>query len=164
MRTVTIPRDEAVISLIDDGLLDLTIVPAMEGPAYLDTFAQLLRDGAAGIQASLVTTRSAWIAYESESEINVSLDGEPLLFKCFQIKVRKRSTSSAPRRKRAAVRRPKRLGHCFPKDITCLNGQGVPTNKYESAACRILARYTPPTLQQNLRLSAGGRQWPAPTS
>jgi diacylglycerol kinase family enzyme len=49
-----------------------------------------LRDGAAGIQASLVTTRSAWIAYESESEINVNLDGEPLVFKRFQVKVRKR--------------------------------------------------------------------------
>ena len=77
-------------ALIDDGLLDLTIVPAMDGPAYLDTFAQLLRDGAAGIQASLVTTRSAWIAYDSESEINVNLDGEPLVVKGFQVKVRKR--------------------------------------------------------------------------
>lgn len=45
-------------ALIDDGLLDLTIVPAMDAPAYLDTFAQLLRDGAAGIQASLVTTEA----------------------------------------------------------------------------------------------------------
>ncbi len=73
--------EEPCIVDCDDGLLDLTVVPAMDGPAYLDTFAQLLRDGAAGIQASLVTTRSAWIAYDSESEINVNLDGEPLVFK-----------------------------------------------------------------------------------
>jgi class 3 adenylate cyclase len=33
---------------------------------------------------------SAWIAYDSESEINVNLDGEPLVFKRFQVKVRKR--------------------------------------------------------------------------
>ena len=77
-------------ALIDDGLLDLTIVPAMDGPAYLDTFSQLLRDGAAGIQASLVSNRSAWIAYDSDDEINVNLDGEPLLFKRFQVEVRKR--------------------------------------------------------------------------
>jgi lipid kinase YegS len=76
---------------IDDGLLDLTIVPAMDGPAYLDTFTQLLRDGAAGIQASLVTNRSAWIAYDSGDEINVNLDGEPLLFKRFQVEVGKRA-------------------------------------------------------------------------
>jgi lipid kinase YegS len=77
-------------ALIDDGLLDLTIVPAMDGPAYLDTFAQLLRDGAAGVQASLVTNRTAWIAYDSDDEINVNLDGEPLLFKKFEVEVRKR--------------------------------------------------------------------------
>ena len=92
------------------------------------TFAELLRDGAAGIQDSLVTTRSAWIAYDSESEINVNLDGEPLVVKVFRSKY------------------------------------GVPTNEYQSAACGILARYTPPTLQQNLRLGAAGRQWPPPAS
>jgi lipid kinase YegS len=76
-------------ALIDDGLLDLTIVPAMDSPAYLDTFVQMLRDGAAGIQASLVRTRSSWIAYESEGEINVNLDGEPLVFQRFKVEVRK---------------------------------------------------------------------------
>jgi diacylglycerol kinase family enzyme len=46
---------------IDDGLLELTILPALDGPARLDAFSRLLRDGAAGIRATLVTTRSSWI-------------------------------------------------------------------------------------------------------
>src|SRR5271169_5709468 len=53
-------------ALIDDGLLDLMILPAMERDARLDAFSHLLREGAEGIRAKLVTKRSSWIEYESE--------------------------------------------------------------------------------------------------
>ena len=85
-------------ALIDDGLLDLTILPAMDHAARLDAFSHLLREGAAGIRSKLVTTRSAWIEYESEQELNVNLDGEPAVSTHFRVECRRRAL-------------PVRLGH-----------------------------------------------------
>jgi lipid kinase YegS len=75
---------------IDDGLLDLTILPAMDRAARLDAFAHLLREGAGAIWAKLVTTRSSWIAYESDRDININLDGEPAVLKRFRVETRRR--------------------------------------------------------------------------
>ena len=77
-------------ALIDDGLLDLTILPAMDHAARLDAFGHLLREGARGIRAQLVTARSPWIAYESERDININLDGEPVVLKRFRVETRRR--------------------------------------------------------------------------
>jgi diacylglycerol kinase family enzyme len=76
--------------LLDDGLLDLTILPELDHAARLDTFAHLLREGASAVRAQLVMSRSAWIEYESETELNVNLDGEPTLVKRFRVECRQR--------------------------------------------------------------------------
>jgi len=75
-------------ALIDDGLLDLMILPAIDRAARLDAFAHLLREGAAGIRGKLITTRSAWIEYESAHDLNVNLDGEPAVLKRFRVECR----------------------------------------------------------------------------
>ena len=77
-------------ALIDDGFLDLTILPAMDRAARLDAFGHLLRQGAAGMRDQLVTTRSSWIAYESEHDLNMNLDGEPVVLKRFRVETRRR--------------------------------------------------------------------------
>ncbi len=77
-------------ALINDGELDLMILPELDRAERLDAFARLLREGAASIRAGLVTARSAWIEYESEDALNVNLDGEPTLSKRFRVKCRKR--------------------------------------------------------------------------
>ena len=76
-------------ALVDDGLLDLLILPEPDRAARLDAFTHLLREGAAGVRAGLVTTRSSWIEYESEDDLNVNLDGEPTLLKRFRVECRK---------------------------------------------------------------------------
>ena len=78
-------------ALIDDGLLDLTILPAMDHAARLDAFSHLLREGASGIRAKLITTRSSWIEYESMHDLNVNLDGEPTVLKRFRVECRPRA-------------------------------------------------------------------------
>lgn len=78
-------------ALIDDGLLDVTIMPALDREARLDAFAHLLQEGAAGIRAKLITARSAWVEYESEHDLNVNLDGEPTVLKLFRIETRRRA-------------------------------------------------------------------------
>lgn len=77
-------------ALVDDGLLDLMILPELDRAARLDAFSHLLREGAAGVRAKLVTTRSSWLEYESEDDLNVNLDGEPTLAKRFRVECRKR--------------------------------------------------------------------------
>ena len=42
-------------ALVDDGLLDLMILPELDRAARLDAFSRLLREGAAAIRAELVT-------------------------------------------------------------------------------------------------------------
>lgn len=77
-------------ALLDDGLLDLMILPELDHAARLDGFSHLLREGAAGIRTELVTARSPWIEYEAENELNVNLDGEPMLAKRFRVECRRR--------------------------------------------------------------------------
>jgi lipid kinase YegS len=77
-------------ALLDDGLLDLMILPELDHAARLDAFSHLLREGAAAVRAQLVTARSSWIEYESKNELNVNLDGEPALVKEFRIECRRR--------------------------------------------------------------------------
>jgi len=77
-------------ALIDDGLLDLMILPELDHAARLDVFSHLLRQGAAAVRAELVTTRSSWIEYESDDDLNVNLDGEPVLLKRFRVECRQR--------------------------------------------------------------------------
>jgi lipid kinase YegS len=77
-------------ALLDDGMLDLTILPELDHAARLDTFSHLLREGAAAVRAQLVMSRSSWIEYESETELNVNLDGEPTLVKQFRVECRQR--------------------------------------------------------------------------
>jgi lipid kinase YegS len=75
---------------LDDGLLDLMILPALEREARLDAFAHLLREGAEGVRARLITTRSSWIEYVSAQDLNVNLDGEPTVSKRFRAEARRR--------------------------------------------------------------------------
>jgi len=76
-------------ALLDDGLLDLMILPAMNRSERLDAFSHLLREGAQGVRAKLVRSRSSWIEYESEHDLNVNLDGEPAVLKRFRVECRR---------------------------------------------------------------------------
>jgi len=77
-------------ALIDDGLLDLMILPELDHAARLEAFSHLLREGAAAIRAEQITTRSSWIEFESDEDLNVNLDGEPTLLKRFRAECRQR--------------------------------------------------------------------------
>ena len=86
----TAARLKAPMAHTSRGMLDLMILPELDHAARLDTFSHLLREGAAAVRAQLVTSRSSWIEYESENELNVNLDGEPTLVKRFRVECRRR--------------------------------------------------------------------------
>lgn len=78
-------------ALIDDGLLDLMILPELDHAARLDAFSHLLHEGADSIRAKMVTTRSSWIEYELSDDLNINLDGEPMILKRFRVECRQRA-------------------------------------------------------------------------
>jgi lipid kinase YegS len=77
-------------ALIDDGLLDLMVLPLMDRAARSEVFSDLLRQGAQSIRTKLVTKRSSWIEYESKDDLNINLDGEPIVAKKFRVECRRR--------------------------------------------------------------------------
>jgi len=78
-------------ALIDDGLLDLTILPDLARASRLDAFSRLMREGAAALRAEMATARSSWIEVETSEDVNINLDGEPMLVKRFRVECRPRA-------------------------------------------------------------------------
>lgn len=77
-------------ALLDDGLLDLAILPALDSSARLPAVVRLLSEGADALRTLIPTARSSWIEFESADELNINLDGEPILTKKFRVECRRR--------------------------------------------------------------------------
>lgn len=77
-------------ALLDDGLLDLMIIPALDQTSRFDIFSRLLLEGTSGLRSKLPTVRSSWISYESDHELNINLDGEPRALKSFRVEAQRR--------------------------------------------------------------------------
>ncbi|MCX5516287.1 lipid kinase YegS [Kaistia algarum] len=75
-------------ALLDDGALDLMILPDVPPEARLDTLSLLLKQGAAAIDTLKVTVRSPWIEYHSDEDLYVNLDGEPIRTRHFRAECR----------------------------------------------------------------------------
>lgn len=75
-------------AMLDDGLLDLTILPEVRAEDRLDMFTQILRQGAEAIENLRVTARSSWIEYVSDEELYINLDGEPMQTRRFRVSCR----------------------------------------------------------------------------
>src|SRR3546814_5426864 len=64
-------------ALIDDGLLDLLIVPKI--------------DLTAGREPMTVRARSPWIEFEADEDVSISIDGEPDQVRGFRAECRSRA-------------------------------------------------------------------------
>lgn len=71
-------------ALVDDGLLDVTLVPAMEGEIG-PALRTLVAEGRAAIERALVCTRLPWLQIESATPMLLNLDGEPMESTRFRI-------------------------------------------------------------------------------
>jgi lipid kinase YegS len=61
---------------VDDGLLDICIVPAAQD--VVGTLGTLLSGGILGLEAVSVTARLPWLEVEAPEGLDINLDGEPL--------------------------------------------------------------------------------------
>ncbi|MBB1520757.1 lipid kinase YegS [Aquipseudomonas guryensis] len=63
-------------ALVDDGLLDLCIVPAPQD--MVGTLGTLLSGGILGLESVSVSARLPWVEVEAAEGLDINLDGEPL--------------------------------------------------------------------------------------
>lgn len=61
---------------IDDGLLDVCIVPAAQD--VVSTLGTLLSGGMHGVQSVAVSARLPWLEVEAQEGLDLNLDGEPM--------------------------------------------------------------------------------------
>jgi lipid kinase YegS len=63
-------------ALVDDGLLDICIIPAPQD--LPQTLTTLLSGGILGLEAVSVSARLAWVEVEAPEGLDLNLDGEPM--------------------------------------------------------------------------------------
>jgi len=63
---------------LDDGFLDLTIVPFPETGKVIDLFSALLESGVDGIKGSFIQRKARNITIETSDPVQFNLDGEPM--------------------------------------------------------------------------------------
>src|SRR3546814_341319 len=72
-------------ALVDDGLLDVTVVPELSGEVG-GTLATLLKEGReAALDQAAVRARLPWLEIEAEAPLVLNLDGEPVESSRFRI-------------------------------------------------------------------------------
>lgn len=72
-------------ALVDDGLLDLTIVPELSGEVAA-TVGTLVKDGKhAALDRVATRVRLPWVELEADQPLTLNLDGEPVKSRCFRI-------------------------------------------------------------------------------
>lgn len=75
-------------ALIDDGVLDLMILPELPAEKRLDALTGIVLQGAAALPSLQVRARGSWFEYRSDKELSVNLDGEPIRSRQFRVSCR----------------------------------------------------------------------------
>ena len=72
-------------ALIDDGLLDVTVIPELSGEVA-STFAALVKGGERGaLEQVAERVQAPWVEIEAELPLTLNLDGEPVQARHFRI-------------------------------------------------------------------------------
>ena len=69
---------------IDDGLLDIRILPDVAAEERQAILKELVSDGLSAIERRVIFARVPWIELQSEVPIQINLDGEPVREKTFR--------------------------------------------------------------------------------
>lgn len=72
---------------LNDGLLDVGILPEVEPAELHSVLNRLLRDGFAAIESIAVRARVPWLELHTDSELHLNLDGEPITSANFRLEV-----------------------------------------------------------------------------
>ena len=65
-------------AMLDDGLLDVRVLPHVPKEDVPEVLRALLRDGLEGLRSNVVGANLPWLEIETEEQLQINLDGEPL--------------------------------------------------------------------------------------
>ncbi len=74
-------------AIVNDGLLDVMVLPDLPADQRSKVFGALMKEGRAAIERQVKVARVPWAEVESPEEIYVNLDGEPLSAHRFRFEV-----------------------------------------------------------------------------
>lgn len=74
-------------ALLDDGLLDLNILPKSDQQTLTDTLQYFMLDNGTLLQSLMVHRRVSWLEIEAEQSMNINIDGEPISGSYFRFEV-----------------------------------------------------------------------------
>lgn len=74
-------------ALLDDGLLDVRVLPQLPREELHDALRVLLREGLDGVRRTLVGSRLSWLEIQTEEPLQINLDGEPLTDTRFRFEI-----------------------------------------------------------------------------
>ena len=80
-------------ALLDDGLLDVFLLPHLPSEEIPEVLGGLMREGLDVIHRTVVKARVAWLEIASEEPLQINLDGEPLTDTRFRFEVLPRRLS-----------------------------------------------------------------------
>lgn len=72
---------------LDDGMLEVFILPATPKGTRLDTLLALLKDGTAALEAPTIRRRLKWLQVETPERLHINLDGEPTEGESFRFEI-----------------------------------------------------------------------------
>jgi len=75
-------------ALVDDGLLELRILPLLEGQALKDALARLVEVGLPALDEHVVTLSTPWLEFSSAQDLHINLDGEQVVANRFRVDCR----------------------------------------------------------------------------
>ena len=77
-------------ALLDDGLLDVAVLPEVPKEQRNEKLGVLVREGMAAVEKEVVRARLPWVEIDAPSGMHINLDGEPIHDTHFRFETRKR--------------------------------------------------------------------------
>ena len=74
-------------ALLNDGLLDVRLLPHLSNDEFPAALAALLREGLDAVQQRLVSVRLPWLEIETDDPMQINLDGEPIASTHFRFEI-----------------------------------------------------------------------------
>ena len=75
------------LAQLNDGLLDVSILPDVELADLSTALGNLLRGGLAAVEQTVIRAQVPWLEIRSETPLNINLDGEPIAGHEFRFEV-----------------------------------------------------------------------------
>lgn len=74
-------------ALLDDGFLEVRILPTIPNEEHGEFIHDLMHEGEAALAKRVLEARLQWVEIESETPIQINLDGEPMIQNVFRFEV-----------------------------------------------------------------------------